>query len=175
MISTAQQLFLQYYATCRNVTTGDILAVLSISTKSLESTRKTRDIINVIHYLNSKRGKEYKPMEYAGDEFYELKKDLVESEYQVLTRIGFGLRKCELWGYLVGFARVLECSVEECWKVGNDVLGTFGGVFFDWRDLAGGIVKFVNERELPRGWEEVLGVDSESVCIVEKICWRMYR
>ncbi|KAK9709946.1 hypothetical protein K7432_008695 [Basidiobolus ranarum] len=132
-MATAQVLIHRYYyrSSLKNTGVQDLaMGALFLASKVEESPRKIKDIINVFHYLINKfRGNDTKPMEPYSNDFYVMKKGLLQAEMQILTKLAFNVQVQLPYGLLINYIRSLDLTnhpsfPQVAWNYLNDSLRT---------------------------------------------------
>ncbi|CAG8441932.1 6491_t:CDS:2 [Ambispora leptoticha] len=106
------------------------MGALFLASKVQESSCKIRDLINVYHYLIIRyQNMPYKPLEYFGQTFYDMKDSIVIAEMQILKRLGFNVHVQLPYGLMVNYLQVLELTEhkeipQKAWGYLNDALRT---------------------------------------------------
>ncbi|ORX89340.1 cyclin-like protein, partial [Basidiobolus meristosporus CBS 931.73] len=132
-MATAQVLIYRYFYRTSLKDTGvqDLaMGALFLASKVEESPRKIKDIINVFHYLSKRfRKLDTKPMEAYSNEFYVMKKGLLQAEMLILTKLAFNVQVQLPYGMLINYIRSLELTnhpevPQMAWNYLNDSLRT---------------------------------------------------
>lgn len=183
-VSASQTLLHQYY--CRESLLGSAvldvaMAALFVGCKVGECYRRARDLVNVFHYLyHVARKREWRPMAYICDEYYNWRERLTTAEMLLLRTLGFHVQPANpavlMVSYILVFDGLFDCERAgiKCsqWALNvlNDAGGTVAGVRFQppvlaCAAMARALAVFGLEPCAPARWHELFDVTPEDLAL----------
>jgi hypothetical protein len=187
-MATGQVLFQRFYYTASlkdHALIEIVLGALFLACKIEETSRKMRDIINVIDYLiKYKRDLPFTPLSIYSEQYYNFKDSMIRGEILILRQLGFNVQVELPYGLLVNYLKALNLSdasslPQLAWNYLNDGLRTKIYVAYDLPTLACGVIFLACrtcEIPMPESppWWELFGAELEDIEQIANHILRLY-
>ena len=128
---TGQVLLHRFYAK-RSLTKFDVERVAAtmvfLACKLEECPRRLREVINVFHRMTCRRrGAPLEPLHHLGQEYEDIKQDLIRTERHALREFGFCIHVEHPHKFVLNYLRMFELGkdvMQRAWNYANDSLRT---------------------------------------------------